>query len=52
MLAKGKTEEDAKKWLLRSVHLFSFNWGAWLELSELLNSEEEVSALNRVQTSS
>lgn len=48
VLAKGKTEEDAKKWLLRSVHLCSFNWGAWLELSELLNTEEEVSSLNRM----
>ena len=43
VLAKGKTEEDAKKWLIRSVHLFPFNWGAWLELSELLNSVEEAS---------
>ena len=48
VLAKGKTEEDAKKWLLRSVHLFPWNWGVWLELSELLNSEEEVSSLNRM----
>ena len=42
VLAKGKTEAEAKKWLIRSVHLCPFNWGAWLELSELLNSVEEV----------
>lgn len=42
VLAKGKTEEEARRWLIRSVHLYPFNWGAWLELSELLNSVEEV----------
>ena len=43
VLAKGKSEEDANKWLLRSVHLFPYNWSAWLELGELLDSAEEVS---------
>ena len=42
VLAKGKNEDDAKRWLLRSVHIFPFNWGAWLELSELLGSIDEV----------
>ena len=42
VLAKGKTEVEAKRWLLRSVHLCPINWGAWLELSELLNNVEEV----------
>ena len=42
VLAKGKTEDEARRWLIRSVHLCPFNWGAWLELSELLNSVEEV----------
>ena len=42
MLAKSKTEAEARKWLLRSVHLCPFNWGAWLELSGLLNNVEEV----------
>ncbi|KAI9827686.1 MAG: hypothetical protein M1819_006886 [Sarea resinae] len=45
VLAKGKNEEEAKKWLVRSVHLYPYNWGAWLELSELLGSAEE---LNRI----
>lgn len=40
VLAKGKTEDTAKKWLLTSVHLYSYNWGAWLELSELLDTME------------
>ena len=42
ILAKGKTEEDAKGWLIRSVHLYPFNWGAWLELSELLENLEDL----------
>ena len=42
VLAKGKTEEDAKGWLIRSVHLYPFNWGAWLELSELLANFEDL----------
>ena len=43
ILAKGKNDEDAKRWLINSVHLCPYNWGAWLELSELLGSVEEVS---------
>ena len=43
VLAKGKNEEDAKAWLLRSLHLFPYNWGAWLELNDLIGSIEEVS---------
>lgn len=47
VLAKGKTEEDAKIWLIRSVHLCPFNWGAWLELSELLKSFEDLQNIVR-----
>ena len=47
VLAKGKTEEDAKRWLIRSVHRCPYNWGAWLELSELLGSVEEVRSVNK-----
>ena len=43
VLAKGKTEKEAISWLVRSVHLCPFNWGAWLELNELLNNTEDVS---------
>ena len=42
VLAKGKTEEEAKRWLIRSVHLCDFNWGACLELSGLLNRFEDL----------
>ncbi|KAI9880858.1 MAG: Anaphase-promoting complex subunit 23 [Pleopsidium flavum] len=41
VLAKGKNDEEAKRWLIGSVHLYPYNWGAWLELSELLGSVEE-----------
>ena len=40
VLAKGKTEDAAKQWLLNSVHRYLYNWGAWLELSELLDYME------------
>ena len=40
VLAKGKTEDTAKQWLLTSVHHYLYNWGAWLELSELLDYTE------------
>lgn len=43
VLAKGKNEEDAKRWLINSIHRCPYNWGAWLELSELVGSVEEVS---------
>lgn len=43
VLAKGKNEEDAKRWLINSIRRCPFNWGAWLELSELVGSVEEVS---------
>lgn len=42
ILARGKTESDAREWLIRSVRLCPYNWGAWLELNDLLNSVEEV----------
>ena len=42
VLTKGKNDADAKRWLIRSVTLFPFNWGAWLELCDLISSIEEV----------
>ena len=47
VLAKGKTEEDAKGWLIRSVRLYPFNWGAWLELSDLLDRFEDLQKIVR-----
>lgn len=42
VLAKGKNEEEAKNWLVRSVHLYPFHWGAWHELNDILNNLEDV----------
>ena len=43
VLAKGKNEKLAKEWLIRSVNIYPFNWGAWQELGNLLNTIEDVS---------
>lgn len=42
VLLKAKNEEEAKKWLIRSVHLYPFHWGAWQELNDLLASTDDV----------
>lgn len=42
VLLKGRNEELAKKWLIRSVHQNPFHWGAWQELNDLLASTEDV----------
>ncbi|KAL1990011.1 hypothetical protein VTN49DRAFT_7208 [Thermomyces lanuginosus] len=42
ILLKGKNLEEAKKWLIRSVHLYPFNWSAWQELSDLVPSVEDL----------
>ncbi|KAJ5586702.1 Cdc23 [Penicillium hispanicum] len=42
VLLKGRNEELAKKWLIRSVHLNPFHWGAWQELNDLLASTEDL----------
>lgn len=45
VLLKAKNEEEAKKWLIRSVHLYPFHWGAWQELNDLLASTDDVCSL-------
>ena len=47
VLAKGKTKEDAKHWLIKSVNRYAFNWSAWLELSGLLNRFEDLEKIVR-----
>ena len=42
VLLKGRNEELAKQWLIRSVHQNPFHWGAWQELNDLLSSTEDV----------
>ncbi|KAJ5669867.1 Anaphase-promoting complex subunit 8 [Penicillium macrosclerotiorum] len=42
VLLKGRNEDLAKTWLLRSVHQNPFHWGAWQELNDLLGSIEDL----------
>jgi len=42
VLCKAKNEEEAKKWLIRSVNLYPYNWGAWQELGLMLETVEDV----------
>lgn len=42
VLLKAKNEEEAKKWLIKSVHLYPFHWGAWQELNDLLANTDDV----------
>ncbi|GES58140.1 20S cyclosome subunit [Aspergillus terreus] len=48
VLLKGRNEEEAKKWLIRSVHLNPFHWGAWQELNDLLGSTEDLKQVLRL----
>jgi anaphase-promoting complex subunit 8 len=47
VLAKGKNEKLAMDYLIKSVHQYTYNWGAWQELQGLLNTMDE---LNQVVT--
>lgn len=44
VLARSKQEELAQEWLLRSVRLNPYHWGAWEELSGLLVSVDDLNA--------
>jgi anaphase-promoting complex subunit 8 len=45
VLGKEKNDAEAMNWLIRSVHLYPMNWGAWLELASLV---DRVETLNRI----
>lgn len=42
VLAKEKNEEEAMRWLVRSVHICPMNWGCWLEMTALIGRQSEV----------
>jgi anaphase-promoting complex subunit 8 len=44
ILAKSKQESMAQQWLLRSVRINPYHWGAWEELSSLLSSVDDLNA--------
>ncbi|KAI5298742.1 hypothetical protein KEM56_003803, partial [Ascosphaera pollenicola] len=37
VLLKAKNEAEAEKWLIKSVHLYPYNWSAWQELNDLMS---------------
>lgn len=43
VLAKQKNDKEAKEYLIRSVTIYQFNWGAWQELGDLINTVADVS---------
>ncbi|KAF1847748.1 cell division cycle protein-like protein 23 [Cucurbitaria berberidis CBS 394.84] len=45
VLAKGKNEKLAMDYLIKSVHQYTYNWGAWQELQGLLSTIEELNQL-------
>ncbi|KAF2663223.1 anaphase-promoting complex subunit CDC23 [Microthyrium microscopicum] len=45
LLAKNKSEDLARRWFLKSVHIYPYNWGVWQELSNLVDGEEELAAI-------
>ena len=44
VLSKSKQEQLAQQWLLRSVRLNPYHWGAWEELASLLTSIDDLNA--------
>jgi len=44
VLARSKQDKLAQEWLIRSVRLNHFHWGAWEELSHLLSSVDDLNA--------
>ncbi|KFY45953.1 hypothetical protein V495_02721 [Pseudogymnoascus sp. VKM F-4514 (FW-929)] len=47
VLAKDRSHGRAIEWLLKSILLYPWNWGAWLELSSLIRDGQH---LNQVQS--
>ncbi|KAK4941569.1 Anaphase-promoting complex subunit 8 [Elasticomyces elasticus] len=44
VLSKSRQEDLAQQWLLRSVRINPYHWGAWEELASLLSSVDDLSA--------
>ena len=44
VLTKSRQEQLAQQWLLRSVRLNPYHWGAWEELASLLSSIDDLNA--------
>ncbi|KAK5735343.1 Anaphase-promoting complex subunit 8 [Elasticomyces elasticus] len=47
LLRSSKSSDAlAKQWLLRAVNIQPYNWSAWLDLSSLINSVEDLQQLS------
>ncbi|KAL8973565.1 MAG: hypothetical protein Q9197_002188 [Variospora fuerteventurae] len=44
VLAKGNSDTAAKQYLIKAININPWNWAAWLELKDLLNSLEALRA--------
>ncbi|KAK4227105.1 anaphase-promoting complex subunit 8 [Podospora fimiseda] len=42
VLVKEKNDDAALEFLMQSVHLFPWNWGAWLEITNLVSRVEQL----------
>ncbi|KAI9798665.1 MAG: Anaphase-promoting complex subunit 23 [Piccolia ochrophora] len=42
--SKEKNDEEARRWLIRSLNVYPYNWGAWQELNGLIGSTDELHA--------
>ncbi|KAH6666874.1 anaphase promoting complex subunit 8 [Halenospora varia] len=47
VLSKDKNEEEAMRWLIRSVHLYPMNWGCWLEMTSLIGRVEDLNRISQ-----
>ena len=45
LLAKHGNEGKAKEYFMKSLEIYPWNWGAWLELGHLIGTLEEVRLL-------
>ncbi|KAK4219329.1 anaphase-promoting complex subunit 8 [Rhypophila decipiens] len=45
VLAKEKNEDAALGYLLESVHIFPWNWGCWLEITNLVARVEQLNKI-------
>ncbi|KAL2255892.1 hypothetical protein VTK26DRAFT_2525 [Humicola hyalothermophila] len=47
VLVKEKNDNLALDYLMQSVHLFPWNWGAWLEITNLVSRVEQLNKVAR-----
>ncbi|KAI5310896.1 Anaphase-promoting complex subunit 23 [Ascosphaera atra] len=45
VLMKAKNQAEAKEWLIKSVHLYPYNWSAWQELNDLAESVDDLAQI-------